>query len=94
MVRGYTVIIPLQDRMLGVIQRNQEKMELLADPHDVAEAVGLAAIVIQDLKAKRIKVRMIVTTLTGLRVQLGSHAASGGRHRRVAHVYLRSAQRH
>ena len=86
--------------MLGVIQRNQEKMELLADPHDVAEAVGLAAIVIQDLKAKRIKVRMmmkmimIVTTLTGLRVQLGSHAASGGRHRRVAHVYLRSAQRH
>ena len=43
--------------MLQQIRGNVQKSALLEDAHAVAEHVGLAAIVVQDLKAKRIKVR-------------------------------------
>ena len=41
--------------MLKVIQRDPEKCARLDNPELTAEAVGLSAVVVQDLKAKRVK---------------------------------------
>lgn len=42
-------------RMLEVLKRSQTKYAEIADPAAVAEAVGLSAVVVQDLKSKRTK---------------------------------------
>jgi arginyl-tRNA synthetase len=42
-------------RMLSIMEEHSEKMALVADPKGVSEALGLSAIIVQDLFARRAK---------------------------------------
>ena len=42
-----------RDRMLEVLRRSPAKLERIPDPEAVAEALGLSAVVVQDLKSRR-----------------------------------------
>ena len=49
--------------MLGVIQQNKNKMASLTDPQATAEAIGVAAVVVQDLSNKRNRVWLFFSFL-------------------------------
>lgn len=49
------VLDKAKEKMLKMITGNQANYELIENPEEVADQVGLSAVVVQDLSAKRIK---------------------------------------
>lgn len=45
----------LQESMLEVMKRNEERFKLINDPDSVSDLVGLTAIMIQDMSSRRVK---------------------------------------
>lgn len=44
----------VQERMLEIMQKNKEKFAQVEDPKEVADQIGISAVMIQDMQAKRI----------------------------------------
>jgi len=77
----------VQERMLEIMQKNKEKFAQVEDPKEVADQIGISAVMIQDMQAKRIN-----NYEFGWERMLSSEGDTGP-YLQYAHSRLRSIQR-